>query len=53
MDGEFCNEAEKILPEPEEDLELTGCAAKPCCNPSHALHRFMALLLMCLVGFGK
>lgn len=53
MDGEFHNEAENILPDPEEDLELTGCAVQPCCNPSHTLHRFMALLLMCLLGFGK
>jgi hypothetical protein len=53
MDGEFHNELESILPASEEDEELTGCAAKPCCNPSHSLHRFMALLFMCLLGFGK
>jgi hypothetical protein len=52
MDGEFHNDSENIVA-PSEDLELTGCAAKPCCNPSHTLHRFMALLFMCLLGFGK
>lgn len=29
-----------------------GCAAG-CCNPSSGCHRFIALILMCLVGFGK
>lgn len=32
---------------------LTGCAATACCNPTSFLHRFIALILMCLVGFGK
>lgn len=27
----------------------SGC----CCNPSSACHRFIALILMCLVGFGE
>lgn len=27
----------------------SGC----CCNPSSGCHRFIALILMCLVGFGK
>jgi hypothetical protein len=33
--------------------ELTGCAATACCNPSASLHRFIALIFMCLVGFGE
>jgi hypothetical protein len=53
MDGEFHSDSENIVAPSEEDVELTGCAAKPCCNPSHTLHRFMALLFMCLLGFGK
>jgi hypothetical protein len=53
MDGECNNDSDNITPPSEEDVELTGCDAKPCCNPSHALHRFMALLFMCLLGFGK
>lgn len=32
---------------------LTGCGASACCNPSHGVYRFNALILMCLVGFGK
>ncbi|KAG8237883.1 hypothetical protein J437_LFUL017174, partial [Ladona fulva] len=30
--------------------EYTGTA---CCNPKHTIHRFIALLLMCLLGFGS
>lgn len=33
--------------------ELDGCAATACCNPSASLHRFIALIFMCLVGFGE
>lgn len=33
--------------------ELTGCAATACCNPTSGLHRFIALIFMCLVGFGE
>lgn len=29
----------------------TGCTA--CCNPSSGCHRFIAMILMCLVGFGN
>ncbi|XP_053692957.1 major facilitator superfamily domain-containing protein 1-like isoform X2 [Sabethes cyaneus] len=32
---------------------LSGCGASACCNPTSFLHRFMALILMCLVGFGS
>lgn len=32
--------------------ELTGCGATVCCDPSSKCHRFLALILMCLVGFG-
>lgn len=38
---------------PELDEELTGCGATPLCNPTHACHRFVALMLMCLLGFGS
>ncbi|XP_063236220.1 major facilitator superfamily domain-containing protein 1-like [Bacillus rossius redtenbacheri] len=37
----------------DEEQGLTGCGATPCCNPNHALHRFLALMLMCLIGFGS
>lgn len=32
---------------------LTGCASTACCNPSSTLHRFIALIFMCLLGFGE
>ncbi|XP_071453924.1 lysosomal dipeptide transporter MFSD1-like [Hetaerina americana] len=38
---------ESLLP---DDQEYNGPA---CCNPKHALHRFIALLFMCLLGFGS
>lgn len=30
-----------------------GCAGTACCNPSSRLHRFIALIFMCLIGFGE
>lgn len=39
--------------ENELEEQLVGCGASACCNPSSTCHRFMALILMCLVGFGK
>jgi hypothetical protein len=53
VDEEFHSELDNILPASDEEEELTGCAAKPCCNPNYSLHRFMALIFMCLLGFGK
>ncbi|XP_055859252.1 major facilitator superfamily domain-containing protein 1 [Episyrphus balteatus] len=42
---------------PQRDNELdpapTGCGASMCCNPSSGLHRFIALIFMCLLGFGS
>lgn len=32
---------------------LEGCGASACCNPSSGMYRFIALILMCLVGFGE
>ena len=52
MDGDYNSES-NINEAQEDEVELTGCSAKPCCNPSHPLHRFLALLFMCLLGFGK
>ena len=46
-------DSERLIPPSEEDVELTGCAAKPCCNPTHWLYRFIGLLFMSLLGFGK
>ncbi|XP_058453968.1 major facilitator superfamily domain-containing protein 1-like isoform X2 [Malaya genurostris] len=37
----------------DREQQPVGCGSSACCNPSSALHRFMALILMCLVGFGS
>lgn len=37
----------------DDELSQGGCGTSACCNPSSAMHRFMALILMCLVGFGS
>lgn len=54
------DEEAPILPRPvapindnELDEPLTGCGATACCNPSHGVHRFIALIFMCLLGFGS
>lgn len=43
------------VPTVDNELQevLTGCGATACCNPAATLHRFIALILMCLVGFGE
>lgn len=43
------------VPTVDNELQevLTGCGATACCNPSATVHRFIALILMCLVGFGE
>jgi hypothetical protein len=53
MDGESNDDTENLISPSEEDVELTGCGAKPCCNPTHWLYRFIALMFMSLLGFGK
>lgn len=35
------------------DDELNASNGGCCCNPSSGCHRFIALILMCLVGFGR
>lgn len=40
-------------PDNELDPQPTGCGASICCNPSSGFHRFLALIFMCLLGFGK
>jgi len=37
----------------EVELELEGCAGSACCHPQAFLHRVVALLMMCLLGFGS
>ena len=37
----------------EEEEELTGCGATVCCNPRRTLHRYLILIIMCFLSFGK
>lgn len=46
-------EPRRVVHDNEMIEPLTGCGASACCNPSSLVHRLMALLFMCLVGFGK
>lgn len=34
----------------DNELEIGGCG---CCNPRSGVHRFIALVFMCLLGFGE
>lgn len=34
----------------EEDV---SCSDVSCCNPANRCHRFIALIFMCLMGFGE
>ena len=37
----------------EMDPQATCCGGSACCNPSSGIHRFSALIFMCLLGFGN
>lgn len=47
------NRRTSVVTTDNELQDLTGCGATACCNPSAGVHRFLALILMCLVGFGE
>ncbi|XP_014669907.1 PREDICTED: major facilitator superfamily domain-containing protein 1-like [Priapulus caudatus] len=34
-------------------LEIPGCGGTLCCHPGRWMHRFIMLVLMCLLGFGS
>ncbi|XP_071529580.1 lysosomal dipeptide transporter MFSD1-like isoform X2 [Panulirus ornatus] len=40
-------------PENEAEVEVHGCGASACCNPSRGPYRFIALLFMCFLSFGS
>ncbi len=42
-----------VAEDPDSDLELTGCAGSCFCHPKSFCHRLIALVLMCLLGFGS
>jgi len=37
----------------EEEEELTGCGGTLACNPRRFLHRYLVLIIMCFLSFGK
>ena len=37
----------------EEEEELTGCGATLPCNPRRPLHRYLVLIIMCFLSFGR
>lgn len=37
----------------DDELNAESGVGGCCCNPSSTCHRFIALILMCLVGFGN
>ena len=45
-------ENESVEEQPDDD-ELTGCGATPACNPYHRLHRYLVLIPICFLSFGK
>ena len=40
--------------EDDQDAEeLVGCDATPACNPHHRMHRYLVLIPICFLSFGK
>ena len=37
----------------DEEEELSGCGATLACNPHRPLHRYLILIIMCFLSFGK
>ena len=37
----------------EPEVELTGCGNLAICNPRRRLHRFVILVFICSLSFGK
>lgn len=36
-----------------DDVQLSGCGALPCCDPRRVPHRFTVLIFICFLSFGK
>jgi hypothetical protein len=47
------NNPNEIGDDVDVEIQLTGCGASPFCDPRRMPHRFIALFLMCLLGFGS
>ena len=39
--------------ENDDDVQLSGCGATPCCDPRRAVHRFVVLIFICFLSFGS
>lgn len=50
--GPNIQEAENYSSSEVFEKQLSGCAFH-CCDPRGKFHRFLALLFMCFLGFGK
>ena len=37
----------------EEEIQLTKCGASLACDPRRNLHRYLVLIVMCFLSFGK
>ena len=37
----------------KEAEELTGCGATLACDPRRPLHKYLVLIIMCFLSFGK
>ena len=46
------SEAQPLLGN-EPEVELKGCGNTAICNPHRRLHRYMILVFICLLSFGK
>lgn len=47
------NHVENPQTSTDDELRIENAFSRGFCNPSSAGHRFFALLLMCLMGFGE
>ena len=43
----------ETVDEMSEVVELHGCGSLICCDPRRAPHRFMVLIFICFLSFGK
>lgn len=41
------------LVRPDSDPQLSGCGASVCCDPRRRLHRYLVLIFICFLSFGK
>lgn len=49
-DEENVSRRNNVTQQRDNELSESGCR---CCDPRSGIHRFIALVFMCLLGFGK